>query len=440
MRVLLIAESANPEWVSVPLEGWAHSRALSRRVEAHVVTQVRNREAFLRAGVDEDAFTSIDNEYIAKPLWRIGSLLRGGSNKGWTTLMAFKSLEYRSFERLAWRRFGAEIHAGRYDVVHRLTPLSPTIPSRLATWCKRARVPFVIGPLNGGVPWPKGFDGARRREREWLSYVRSAHRLMPGYRSTRRDAAALVIGSRDTWHQMPERYRERCVYVPENAIDPKLFDLSTPLPARAPGPLRIAFLGRLVPYKGADMLLHATAGLVRAGKASVDLIGDGPERQNLERIVADEGLGGGVTFAGWLAHDQVAARLRNADVFGFPSVREFGGAVVLEAMALGVVPVVLDYGGPGELVSPATGFAIPMANRTELVARLRSIMEDLACNIDRLAALRAAGRDRVRRHFTWDAKAGQIIQIYEWVLGRSPKPDFGMPLPDVGQAVASDRN
>ena len=48
-RALLIAEAANPEWVSIPLEGWSHSRAIARLCDAHLVTQVRNRDAILSA-------------------------------------------------------------------------------------------------------------------------------------------------------------------------------------------------------------------------------------------------------------------------------------------------------------------------------------------------------------------------------------------------------
>lgn len=111
-------------------------------------------------------------------------------------------------------------------------------------------------------------------------------------------------------------------------------------------------------------------------------------------------------------------------------MREFGGAVALEAMALGVVPVVLDYGGPGELVTPGTGFALPMDRRDGIVASFRDVLTKLAAAPEALAPLRAAGRERVRRHFTWDAKAAQMAQVYDWVTGKAAKPDFGMPLPD----------
>jgi glycosyltransferase involved in cell wall biosynthesis len=430
VRVLLVAEAANPEWVSVPLEGWSHTRAIARLVDAHVVTQVRNRDAFGRAGLADHEFTVIDNEALARPLSRLAELLRGGKGKGWTTVMALRSLAYRSFETMLWERHGPAVRAREYDLVHRVTPLSPTVPSRLATWCRRAGVPFVLGPLNGGVPWPRGFDGARRKEREWLSYLRGLHRLVPGYRSTRRDAAAILVGSRDTWKQLPERWRDRAVYVPENAIDPARFDLDSPLAPRADGPLRLAFVGRLVPYKGADMLLDAAAPLLRTGRATLDVFGDGPERATLEQQAASLGVASATHFAGWVPHEQLGTRLRQSDVFAFPSVREFGGAVVLEAMASGLVPVVLDYGGPGELVTQRTGFSLPMGTRAEIVARFRTVLQQVAADPAALAPMRATARRRVAECFTWDAKARQVLAVYEWVLGKRDKPDFGMPLPD----------
>lgn len=97
----------------------------------------------------------------------------------------------------------------------------------------------------------------RRQEKEWLSYIRWMYKLMPGYRSTRRHAAAFIIGSRDTWKQMPARYHDKCVYLPENAIAPERFSLQRT--RQALRPLKAIFVGRLVPYKGADMLIEAAA-------------------------------------------------------------------------------------------------------------------------------------------------------------------------------------
>jgi glycosyltransferase involved in cell wall biosynthesis len=430
IRPLLIAEACNPTWVSIPLEGWSHSRAIMEIAGGHLVTQVRNREAILAAGLIEGRdFTAIDSERVAKPVYRLAGLLRGGAGKGWTTSTALSSLVYPYFEKLIWKQFARRLHEGEFNLVHRLTPLSPTTPSPLATLCRRMGIPFLLGPLNGGVPWPKGFDAARRREKEWLSYVRDAYRLVPGYLSTRRDAAAILIGSRDTWRQMPRVFHDKCFYVPENAIDPARFqEMRT---RKAQKPIRAVFVGRLVPYKGADMLLEAAGPLVKRGELTVRIIGDGPQMPLLKEMVRRDGIESGVELLGWVKHEELQKRLAESDVFAFPSVREFGGAVVLEAMAVGVTPIVVAYGGPAELVTEKTGFLLPIGSREEIVMAMRKTLSDICERPDMIEARSAAAMARAREYFTWNAKAKSVVEIYKWMLDPSqPRPEFAMPIPD----------
>lgn len=413
-RVLVIAEAANPEWVSVPLVGWSLARALTAVAEVHLVTQVRNREAILRAGLVEGRdFTAIDSEALARPLWALGRLLRGGDGKGWTTVQLVNALSYPYFERLVWQRFGADIMAGRYDIVHRVTPLSPTLGSPLAARCARAGVPFVLGPLNGGVPWPAAFADARRAEREWLSHIRNVYTLLPGRNRTLRHAAAILAGSRHTASEIPPEQQHKVIWLPENAIDPARFSTHA---NPADGPLRACFIGRLVPYKGPDMLLSAAAPLLRDGAMTLDLIGDGPMMAALRAQAAP--FGDAVRFHGWLAHAQVQDVAARCGVLAFPSVREFGGGVVIEAMALGLAPVVVDYAGPGELVTDGVGFKVPLGDRMAVIAGMRAALTALAADPAAVSAAGDSARARARTHFTWAAKARQVAYVYDWVLGR----------------------
>jgi alpha-maltose-1-phosphate synthase len=431
IRALVIAELCNPDWVSVPLVGWSHSRALAALCQTHLVTHVRNRENISKAGLAEGVdFTALDTGPADRPLARVSHWLGVpfGSNKGWTVLTALSTFSYYYFEHLLWKRLASRIRAHEFDVVHRLTPLSPTTPSLLARRCAEAGVPFVVGPLNGGLPWPKGFGALRHKEREWLSYVRGLYRLLPGYWSTRARAAAIIAGSRSTLGEVPRRYRSKTVYIPENAVDLSRFDEHDRPPLTLP--LRVVFIGRLVPYKGADMLLEAAAPLARAGTVRIDVIGDGPERALLGDLAEREGMAPAVDFVGWVDHRKLKDRLAACHLLGLPSIREFGGGVVAEGMASGLVPIVVDYGGPGEMVTSTTGFAVGMGTRAEIVARVRAILERLVADPSPLPDMAVRARRRVKACFTWPVRAAQTLEVYRWVLGRRDRPDFGMPLAD----------
>ncbi|MCT4554951.1 MAG: glycosyltransferase family 4 protein [Pelagimonas sp.] len=416
LKVLAIAEAANPEWVSVPLVGWSLASALREVADVHIVTQVRNREAFLRAGLCEGRdFTAIDSEALSRPAWKLAERLRMGEGKGWTMVQAINALSYPLFERLVWKRFGDGIRAGDWDIVHRITPLSPTISSSLAGRCAGAGVPFVLGPLNGGVPWPKGFEAERRAEKEWLSYVRGAYKLLPGRGATLSHASAIIVGSQHTASEIPQTHQHKRIYIPENGIDPARFHRR----AAPSGVLRAAFVGRMVPYKGPDMLIEAAMPLLQSGTLQLDMIGDGPMTEALKTQAADVP---GITFHGWKAHEEVQDILARCHLLSFPSIREFGGGVVLEAMALGVVPMIVDYAGPGELVQPEWGIKIPCATRPEIVQGFAKALSDLADDPSALPAMAQAARARVDSHFLWARKAEQIAQIYDWLREGAPQP------------------
>jgi len=173
------------------------------------------------------------------------------------------------------------------------------------------------------------------------------------------------------------------------------------------------------------MLLEAAAPLLRDGKIVLDMVGDGPMLVHLKEIAAREGVQEMVTFHGWLEHTLVQEVAVRSNLFVFPSVREFGGGVVLEAMALGVVPVICDYAGPGELVDDEVGYKIQMGSRDEIVSRFRDQLARIIEDPTDLSIKSKAARARVVNKFTWEAKAGQVVQVYNWVLGRRlQKPNF----------------
>jgi len=117
-------------------------------------------------------------------------------------------------------------------------------------------------------------------------------------------------------------------------------------------------------------------------------------------------------------------RLAAADVLVFPSVHEFGGAVVFEALAMGAVPVVVDFGGPGDIVHPGVGFKVPLTNEEDVVLQIEKVLAKLSDDPALLKGLQEQGMRYARERLSWDAKAEMMTQILTWATGQGAKPDL----------------
>ena len=94
----------------------------------------------------------------------------------------------------------------------------------------------------------------------------------------------IFAGSRHTAGEIPDACRDRVIYLPENGIESSRFH---PVEKeKTPHPVRACFVGRLVPYKGPDMLLEAAAPLLADGRLTLDIVGDGPMMSELKAFVA----------------------------------------------------------------------------------------------------------------------------------------------------------
>lgn len=422
MRILILADDCNPEWVSVPNVGYKAARAIADHADVVVVTHVRNRESIERVGFGHAKVQYVDSEYVARPAFKLAKFLRGGTETAWTTAMALKYPSYLAFEWEAWKATRKELQSGGFDLVHRITPVSPTLPSIMAGW---SPVPFVIGPLNGGVKWPRAFRKELAREREWLSYVRSVYKVLPYNRSTYRKSAAVLAAFQHTIDDLPSDVQSRAINFPELGIDPTVFDHVAERPARKRKTILTA--GRMVPYKLHQVVVRAFASHPSLHAHRLIIAGDGPERPAIERLVRDLGIQDQVELIGWKGQAHLASLMHEADIFAFPSIREFGGAIVVEAMACGLACVVVDYGGPGTLVDAERGIKVPLGNKEQLISGFGRALERLVADEQTSVRLGSAARQHAMRFYTWDAKARKMLAVYEWVFGRGPRPDFWGP-------------
>jgi glycosyltransferase involved in cell wall biosynthesis len=194
--------------------------------------------------------------------------------------------------------------------------------------------------------------------------------------------------------------------VVENVVDTDVFH---PLDARAPArgtPARLLTVAALAEKKGHADLLESLPDLRRSRQVTLDVVGDGELRGELERQTRLLQLSDVVRFHGVLPKEQVAELMRTADLFVLPSLFENFPCVLIEAMASGLPSVATAVGGVPELLDGTGGTLCPPGNP-------RALAEAIARALDRRDRRDpGALADAARRRYGYEAFARTWTEIY----------------------------
>lgn len=415
-RVLILAEDCNPEWPSLPIVGYKYALALSKVADVTIATHVRNRKNIEKANQITDRVVYIDNEWIAARMYKFASWLRGNPEVAWSTNQMMAYLPYVFFERQALQHFRSQLDAGDFDLIHRITPMSPTLPSYSAG---RTSQPFVIGPLNGNLDWPKAFAAEQKREREMLRKLRGAYRYLPFARRTYRKSAAVLAAFQHTIDDLNYVDPAKIVPFPEIGLDPEIFHAKgRAAPFSKPGPKRFLYAGRLVPYKVPEVAVRGFVESEVLKDHILHVVGNGPELERLQAMVRSAGAQDRVFFEGRKTQGEVADFMRKSDAFIFPSIRELGAGVVIEAMASGITTLVTDYGAPGDLAADGRGVRVPLQPLDDMVMAYRAAMEACIAEPEAHAEIAKLGQAYADAQFPWDLKAQETSKVYKAVLNK----------------------
>lgn len=230
-------------------------------------------------------------------------------------------------------------------------------------------LPLLMLLRRPGPRWIKYAGEWRRAAGEPWSYTLQRRWL-------RRGGHGAVVTVNGEWTDEPAHVRpflNPCLTEDELAAA-----RSAALGKRLEGPARLLFCGLLAPAKGPLVAVEALASLRRAGRsATLDLVGDGPERQALEALVRRSGLDREVTFHGWLPRPALAGLYDRAHLLLLPSRTEGWPKVVSEAMAHGVVPLTSAVSSlPAQLAAWGTGRALPAEGPAAFAAAVADYLDD----------------------------------------------------------------
>jgi len=293
------------------------------------------------------------------------------------------------------------------NVVHVPAPVSPMMPSVLFN----LGVPVVIGPMNGGMTFPVGFAYMQNVvERYAYSLIRILghfiNMIIPG----KLFANTLLVANERTRRALPRFTFGKIDVLVENAVGVSLLNQS--VTENDSESVSFIFVGRLVDWKCCDLLIKAFATLSKKYQVSLTIVGDGEELNSLKALADELETKPAITFKGWLSPSDTQEAILKSNVLVLPSVRECGGAVVLEAMSVSKPVIAVNWGGPADYITDETGILLDPVGPNELVDQLSVAMEKMIINPAQRKKYGQAGYKRVIEHFTWSKKIERIKEIY----------------------------
>ena len=198
-------------------------------------------------------------------------------------------------------------------------------------------------------------------------------------------------------------------------VDPSLFT-PRPFPARE-NVFKIICVGRLVPAKGQHILLAAISRLLSRGRAlNLRLVGDGPDRESLERAAREYGIADHVVFEGAVNQDKIRGLLEQANVFALASFAEGIPVVLMEAMAMEIPCVATWITGIPELIRDSIdGLLVAPSDDEALAGAIARLMDSR----DLQMQLGAAGRRRIIDKYNLRPNVARLAGVFHEALGKA---------------------
>jgi glycosyltransferase involved in cell wall biosynthesis len=398
LKVVTLSPACSPTLGSESLVGFRAVEALAEQYETTVITSAGMKPPDLAACEEVPIRFDDPNDISA---WQ---------------LLRFELRQRRIVRRL--------LSSQRFAAVHRITPsgfkgsLLPAPP-----------VPLVLGPILLSELCPPAFDAIFRpalpTSRSPRAVVRRvqhgiARRLLQRWSTFNElleNAALILAGTKTTLRRLPARLHARCRLVTYAGVEHDLFRPAPKQPNQAP---QLLFVGRVVPYKGVELLLRAAAVAIRSCRFELTIVGraEPDYRRYCAKLVDELGLMACARFIDAMPRRSLVDLYQRADVFCMPSVETYGLAI-LEAMSCGCAVLVSDINGPGEIVQPGTGLKVPLNTPEQFIDEYADRIVELVENPTTRGKLAAAARAHVVQHHDWKEVQARLLEVYETILPRS---------------------
>jgi glycosyltransferase involved in cell wall biosynthesis len=421
LRVFLSAYACEPGKGSEPGVGWKWTCGLAGRVDLTVLTRSNNRKPI------EAAIAALPEDHPMRSV----RFLYHDNGPAWRWLKRRRLLPtlpyYFLWQWTAARKFRDV--AESMDIIHHLTFCTALCPG---FWMPR-RASFVVGPVAAPMVDRRYLPlfGIRALTQALRNGLIRNFLHLPWLRKSFAQAAAIVPANSD----MKTLLQGMGIESEDVMLDTGAPEISSSITniqePTSSGTAACTFLyaGVLERRKGLELALRAFSILIQNSKfkiqnfPSLTLLGDGPDRERLQKLARTLGIAGHVHFPGRVPHDEMARHFRQSDVFLFTSVRDASGGVNLEAMSHGLPVICIAHQGVADITTDACALRVPPGPIPETIDKLAAAMTRLASDPTLRHQLGTEAKRRATEDFSWNAKFARMLAIY----GRARPP--GAPTP-----------
>ena len=400
MRVLLSAYSCLPGFGSEPGVGWNFAVELSNLGhDVIVLTRASNRKR-IENGLIEPNVAFL---YYDLPKW-ISSHYRKASASDHIYCFFWQIGAY-----FYLRKF---LRKTSVDVIHHVTLGVFRTPSFLCLFSP----PFIFGPIGGGENYSLKLKRSfplplliAELSRDVVNVVFSMNPLLL---MTFHRSQLIICRTKDTLRYIPKRFHNKCIIdlgighrYGAGIAKPKL---------SLPSSLKLLYAGRPLHWKGIGITVKSFAKLKECGvPASLTIIGignsDWAKKEARKINILDA-----IDWRGKVEYEELIKLYGESDLLIFPSLREAGGMVAIEAMAYGLPVICLNLGGPQEVVNHDCGVVINVddMNESQLIKSMTESISGLHQNRQLLSGMKSGALSR-SKHYSWRLVVQRIYQQIE---------------------------
>jgi len=204
--------------------------------------------------------------------------------------------------------------------------------------------------------------------------------------------------------------QEKLWYIP-NGVDPNEF---CPALDNFSIPQKMLWVGRISKEKGLHILIKAMKEILKeVPQAQLTLVGDGPERRNIEQMIKDYQLEEHIHLEGFRSHLEISRYFKISHIFVLPSIREGFPLVILEALASGLPCVASDVGGVKAVIEDGVnGYLVSPSDAKDFSLKVVELMS----NPDLMKEMGENARKKIVDHYSWDSIADRTIALYNQTM------------------------